>query len=499
MKIIKLGQEARDGIKKGIDLVADCVKVTLGPAGRNAVLGKLDIPPTVTNDGVSIALNVESEDEIEQLGVMMVKEAASLASKKAGDGTTTTTVLLQAIVNDLFEQIKDDGSLVSKKPNVIQLKRAVDEACDLIVKELQKRARPIKSNEIYNVALGAGEYSWIAKIVADVYENIGKDGYVDIQEGKETSYKVSTGLELKAGFHSDYYINNDNDECVIENPYVLVTNNLLEINTVANIIEGMKDEEVKKNLTGIILVAPDFSRDLLARLAKTMLDTKFPIVALKLPYLGKDDHFLDIAIFTKAKFIDKNVLTNVDSFIGEVGFKNMARIERAVIGPSKTMLIGGKGDTKKRVADLKKQYKASQSIYDKDALEKRIASLSGGSAVITVGAESEFERSYFKLKMENAVNAAQNAMRDGVVKGGGMTLKEISEKLPQNVLSQAIQAPYKQLKENAGGILKVGESVIDPLETAISSLKTACSIAGTVLTTEVAIAFKKEKPREPQD
>lgn len=490
MKIIKFGKEAREALRIGVNIAADCVRATLGPAGRNAVLGRHGITPDITNDGVTIAQNVEVSDETQQLGVMAVKEASMLADLKGGDGTTTATVLLQAIVNETFSRLSNDGSLLEDKSiNPIVLKKEVDAACEKVVAELKKASRPITSDEIYKVAYVSGEYEWIAKMVAEVYEKIGKDGYVTIEEGVKSEYEIYNGIEINAGYHSEYFINNDKRQCVLNVPRLLITNQKLNIHIVLPLIDQMS----KAGLSDLIMIAPDFDRDLLNRLNTTKLkapNTNF--VAIRLPTYDKDDSLIDIATLSGAKFIDHKVYPTIDELSKDVRLENLGKVDQAVIGDGRSAFIGGNGDCRKRVEDLRKEYERTKSIFDKNKLEQRIAFLSGGVALIKIGAESDTERLYFKRKMEDAVNAAQLALREGVVKGGGLALKEISESMPENILTKSLKRPYEQIQENAGGLLEISDDVIDPVAITISSLQAACSLAGMLLTTEVTIAIKSE-------
>lgn len=496
MKVIKKGQDARDAIKRGIDAVADCVKTTLGPAGRNAVLGRISITPIITNDGVTIARNIECEDEIEELGAMMVKEASVLADNKAGDGTTTTTVLLQSIVSEAFEQMKGNGSIVGQKVDTIKLKKEIDLACSEVVKKLKESAQPITKENIYDVALVSVEYEHLAKIVSEVFEKVGVDGFVTVEEGLNTGYEVFKGLEIKAGYPSEYFVNNDKRECVLEQPYILVTNNKLEdIKVITPLVETL----VEKKINNLIIVAPEFSPDFLNRLVATKLGSPFNGVALKLPTFDDNGVLIDIATLTNAKFLDRHTFVKFEDFVDAVKFENLGTCEKAVIGRNTTLLIGGDGEVAARIEDIKSLIEKSASVFDRKELERRLAYLSGGIATIRISAESDFEKGYFKLKLEDAVNAVQNALRDGVVKGGGLALKEISEALPQNILTKSLLAPHKQIQENAGGKLEIGERVIDPVKITISALEAACSLAGMVLTTEIAVANKNESKDKNQD
>jgi chaperonin GroEL len=488
MKIVKRGQEARDALKRGIDLACDCAKATIGPGGRNAVLGRIDLPPTITNDGVSVIRNIEAEDEIENQGVWIAKEACSVASGKAGDGTTTTAVLLQAIIGKCFDMLKDDGSLVSSKPNVTELMRQVNKAKEEIVAELEKEAKPVTESQIFDVAKSAGELDWIASIVTEMYSKIGKDGHVTLKEGVRTRYETFKGIELNAGYPSEYFITNDNQEAVIENPRILVTNQALDTNCVVDIITKLS--EAKSN--GLVLIAPDFSRDMISRLNTTKLKAGFSAISVKLPTFGNDDILMDVATLTGAKFLDRNLYTKTEDFIKAITVEALGTSDSAIIGQAKTTIIGGNGDTTERVKVIRQKMAETLSLFDKDALEKRLAYLSGGIATLYIGGASDFEKGYLKLKAENAVASVQRALEKGVVKGGGLALKEIGDRLVDNVLSDCVKEPYNQIQENAGGI-EIGDNVIDAVAVTISSLESACSLASVALTTEVVTAFKNKK------
>lgn len=489
MKIIKRGKEARDALKRGVDLVADCVKVTLGPAGRNAVLGRHGLTPDITNDGVTIAQNIEAEDEIEQLGVMAVKEASMLADIKGGDGTTTATVLLQAIVDTTFQKLSDDGSFVRNNVNPIRLKKDIDTACATVVAKLKEMARPITLEEIYKVAIVSGEYEWIAKMVSEIYSKIGKDGYVTIEDGVKSDYEVYRGMEIPSGYMSEYFINNDKRQCVVESPRILVTNQKLDVYTVFPLI----DAAINEKILNIIMIAPEFDRDLLNRLNATKLKSSGTnYIPIRLPTYDKDDILVDLSVMFGAKFFDKNAYPSLDAMVKDITTGGLGRMDRAIISDGSSAFIGGHGDTVARVDELRKIYDKTISIFDKNSLEKRIAYLTGGVAVIRVGADSDTERLYFRRKIEDAVNAAQMALKDGVVAGGGLALKQVSETLPESILTAALCKPYDQIQSNAGEKLEIGADIVDPVAITISSLQSACSLAGMLLTTEVAVAIKNE-------
>lgn len=496
MKIIQRGQPARDALQRGINLVADCVKVTLGPTGRNAVIGKLDIPPDITNDGVTIARNIEAEDETEQLGVMAMKEALSITDNTAGDGTTTTSVLLQKIVETLFEQLKDDGSLITKRVDAMKLSKELDSLCEQVVAKLTERARVIGNDDIFNVALVSAEYEWLAKMITEVFEKVGVDGFVDLEEGVKTESEVYPGIEIHSGVPSDYFFDENTRQTVLLDPYILVTNQKLELLPIANLLESLPKDSIEKKAISIILIAPEFTLDLVKRMIATKIQFGVSIIPIKLPTFDKDDVLVDIATLTEATFLDKNMFLKGEDFIKATNFGQLGQVKKAIITSEKTILIGGDGDTTARIADIKALREKTESPFDKHRMDERIAHLSGGFAKIRIGGRSDTEKKYYKLKAEDAINAVRGAMKSGVVKGGGLALMEIADELGETILTPALYAPYLQIQENAGH-LEIGDNVLDPVQTTIAALQTACSLAGKIITTEVTIAFKHERP-EPK-
>lgn len=492
MKIIKRNKEARELLRQGVNLVADCVKVTLGPSGRNVVIGRKDITPVITNDGVFIARSIISDDPIVEQGCMIAKEAASLTDKRAGDGTTTTTVLLQAIVNHTFDMMKDSGSMVEKKVDPMKLKKQIDVACSEIVEILNSKAKVISKKDIYEVALVSVEFPELAKVITDIFAQIGVDGFVEVEEGgTKTEYEVSKGLHLNATYPSDYFINSDGRKCILNKPKILVTNVKIEdVLLFASIIDSL----IKKDVKALIIVAPSFSKDVIQRCVTTTIKSNFTILPLQIPTFDKDDILIDIATATGAVFIDKNSTKDVKALFVEESLGSCAKS----MSEEKTFLMGTTGDTSERIKNIKEQIKDTISEYDKEGFEKRIASLAGGSATIKVGADSDSDKMYLRLKVEDAINSVKNALKDGVVKGGGLALKEIGDST-DNILSTPIKSPYNQIQENCGELLEIPDSVVDPVKNTIEALKSACSLAGLVLTTEVVIADSNDKKDTNED
>lgn len=490
MKIIKTGNEARVLLKRGIDTVANCVKATLGPSGRNAIISRGYGSPFITNDGATVANSIELENEIEQLGVDMIKEATKLADQKAGDGTTTTTVLTQAIIDEGFERLKEGDSLVKSKVDAMAIKREIDAECVKVVKEIEKRTKKIKTKEdIYNVAKVSVEDESLANKLTDIFDQIGKEGVVNIEDGVfELEYDVLNGFKINTGYGSHYFINNQSGEVEIKNPHVLVTNYELDTTDVlVPIISALHSEGIKQ----LVIVAPKFTKNVLATFISNHIKGIFTIIAVKPPYFGDDDRLEDVASFLGAKYFDSS-----KNDVFEITKDSLGKADKLTSTKDTTVFIGGKGDVKNQVKFLKQKSKESDSLFDKKKFDERIASLNGSVAVIKVGAQSDAEREYLRLKIEDAVNAVRYALQDGVVKGGGITLKEIAETLPESILTKALKTPYKLIQENAGGSLKIPDTIIDPAQITKSALTSACSVAGMVLTTEVAVAEKRDEPKD---
>lgn len=465
-KIIKTGKEARMCIKKGIDLSVDCIKTTLGPNGRNAILGRQSMTPQITNDGVTIAQQIQSEDEIEELGVQLVKEVSRLTEISAGDGTTTASVLFQAIVDMGLTKIDDDQSLL-KRVNAVKLKAEIDEACACIVSELEKSAKSISTKkEIKKVAKISVENERLAEIIAEIFSQIGKDGIITVEEGAfETEYSVVAGMEIGSGLLSPHF-----EEVTLKNPKILVHDGIVNnIEVLIPTIEAISKEGGKD----LVVFARDFSKEIIDILVKNKITGIFNVIPVK------------------ATNVEGYQEKDLSALLGS----SYGTCEKFVQDKDKTLFIGGK-KPQNRIEELEKEKTKVTSEYDKNRLQKRISALSGGVAVIKVGAPSQSEREYWKAKLDDAVLATKYAMQEGVVAGGGVALNEVAKKLPKNILTECIKAPYNQIQENAGGSLEIGKDVIDPLKVTKSALINACSVAGMVLTTEIAVTNKHERPTE---
>lgn len=492
MKVITKGMEARLLIKSGIDLVADAVKLTLGPSGRNAIIGKKYEPAETTNDGITLANAIESENETVQLGVELAREVGKLTDNKAKDGTTTSITLLQSINNEAFKKLqKDSGSLVATKVDPISIKKEILSSCDLVVKELDKMAIQISSKEeMEKVAFVSVEDKKIAKEIATIFDKVGKDGIVRVEDGaEETTYEIIDGMEINSGYSSSIMANTQDKELVVDNIRVLVTNSA--VNDIPS-LQALMKKIGEKGILNLVIIAEDFSKDVIQSAELTKRLSGQVIYCLRPSFWTNKERMQDVAMRFGAFFFDKDQGLSID--VAEV--ENLGTIKKVVASKNKTILLGNSGDMSARVDEIKADIKKTKGAVDKLKLEERIANLTGGIAIIKVGANSDSERVYWKAKIIDAVGAVQGALQEGVVKGGGLALKEISEKLPENILTEALKAPYKQIMSNVGFDLEIGDDIIDSVRTTKASLIGACSLAGTVITLEVAVAIKKDKKDE---
>jgi chaperonin GroEL len=527
-KQIEFNTTARDALKIGVDKLANTVKVTLGPKGRNVVMDKKFGSPTITKDGVTVAKEIELEDPYENMGAQMVKEVASKTSDVAGDGTTTATVLAQAVYH---EGVKN----VAAGANPMALKRGIEKATEHVVKEIQKISRPIQDKrEISQVAaISANNDAAIGDLIADAMEKVGKDGVITVEEAKsmETSLEVVEGMQFDRGYLSPYFVTDaERMEVVFDNPYVLIHDKKISV---------MKDllptlEKIAQLGKPLIIIAEDVEGEALATLVVNKLRGTLQVCAVKAPGFGDRRKAMleDIAILTGGRVISEEVgfkLENVTT--GDLG-----KAKRITIDKENTTIVEGSGkadDIKGRINQIKKQIEASTSDYDREKLQERLAKLSGGVAVINVGAATETEMKEKKARVEDALHATRAAVEEGIVPGGGVALircikavKEMKvegdEKVGANIILRALEEPTRQIVNNAGlegpviveqlkkeetnigynvennefvDMFKAG--VIDPTKVVRTALQNASSISALLLTTEAIIADIPEEEKTP--
>ncbi len=527
-KIITFNADARSALKRGVDKLADAVKATLGPKGRNVVIDKKFGAPTITKDGVTVAKEIELEDPIENMGAQMVREVASKTSDVAGDGTTTATVLAQAIVREGMKN-------VTAGANPMDLKRGIDLAVIKIVEELKKISKNVGDDKkkIAQVgAISANNDSTIGDLIANAMEKVGKDGVITVEEAKGTETTVDwvEGMQFDRGYLSPYFVTNaDSMETVLEDPYILIHDKKISV---------MKDllpilEKIAQSGRSILIIAEDLEGEALATLVVNKLRGTLRVAAVKAPGFGDR---------RKAMLEDIAVLTGGTVISDEKGFK-LENTQLSYMGTAKTVTIdkdnttivegaGKKDDIKKRINEIKSQVDKTTSDYDKEKLQERLAKLSGGVALLKVGAATEVEMKEKKARVEDALHATRAAVEEGIVPGGGVAYLRIVNKLddlkPENedqkigidIVRKAIEEPLRIIVSNAGlegsvvlNKVKEGKDdygfnaqtekyenliaagVIDPTKVTRIALENAASVAGLLLTTEATIVEKPEKEK----
>ena len=529
-KDIKFDIEARDGLKRGVDALANSVKVTLGPKGRNVIISKSFVGPQVTKDGVKVAKEIELENELENMGAQMVKEVASKTNDLAGDGTTTATVLAQAIVKEGLKNVASGA-------NPMDLKRGIDKAVSCITDELNKQAKQVgnSSEKIQQVAsISANNDSTVGNLIATAFEKVGKEGVITVEEAKgtDTYVEVVEGMQFDRGYLSPYFVTNaDKMITELENPYILFFDK--KISNLQEILPIL--EPVSQSGRALLIIAEDVEGQALATLVVNKLRGGLKIAAVKAPGFGDRRKAMieDIAILTGGTVVSEErgfSLENADlSMLGTA--------ETITIDKDNTTIVNGAGkasEIKARVNQIKAQIETTTSDYDKEKLQERLAKLAGGVAVLYVGAASEVEMKEKKDRVDDALHATRAAVEEGIVAGGGVALIRTKDKLAKlksensdentgiQIVDKAIESPIRTIVENAGGegsiviskvlgskdsigydakneeyvdMLKAG--IIDPKKVTRIALENAASVAGMILTTECAVIDIKEDSPAP--
>ena len=530
-KDIKYGEDALKSLQSGVDKLANTVRVTLGPKGRNVVLGKSYGSPLITNDGVSIAKEIDLEDPFENMGAQLVKEVATKTNDVAGDGTTTATVLAQAMVN---EGVKN----LAAGANPVGLRRGMKKASETAVEALKKMSDKVSGKEqIAKVAaISAGNNEEVGKLVADAMEKVSNDGVISIQESKtmQTELDVVEGMQFDRGYISSYMVTDtDKMEADVDDPYILITDK--KISNIQDILPLL--EQIVQQGAKLLIIADDVEGEALTTLILNKLRGTFNVVAVKAPGYGdrRKEMLQDIAILTGGTVITSDVgLELKDATMDQLG-----RCKSVKVKKDTTMIVDGEGDKKAisdRIDHIKSEIEASTSDFDKEKAKERLAKLAGGVAVIRVGAATETEMKEAKLRLEDALNATRAAVEEGIIQGGGsayihaekdveklISTLEGDEKTGASIVLKALDAPLYYIAENAGldgavVINKVKESkegygfdafkneyvdmiksgILDPVKVTRSALQNAESVASTLLTTEAAVAdIKEDNPAVP--
>lgn len=521
--------DSRKAVKNGVDKLANAVKVTLGPKGRYVVLDKKFGSPTVTNDGVTIAKEIELEDPFENMGAQLVKEVASKTNDVAGDGTTTASVLAQAITTEGLKNITAGA-------NAIHIKHGIDKAVNAVVDAIKKIAKQVKGKEeIAQIASISANDKEIGNLIADAMEKVGKDGVITVEEGKsaETTLDVVEGMQFDRGYLSPYFVTDaERMETVLEAPYIIITDK--KISTMQEILPLL--EKVVQTGKPFIIIAEDIEGEALATLVVNKLRGTLKAAAVKAPGFGdrRKEMLEDIAILTGGTVISEETGMKLD----KADLNMLGQAKRVTLDKENTTIVSGAGDKKdieKRIAQIRKQIEETKSDYDKEKLQERLAKLVGGVAVINVGAATETEMKTKKFKVEDAMHATRAGVEEGIVPGGGVALlkaqavlekmktKDADEQTGISIVKRSLEEPVRQIAENAGlegsivvnAILakkedakyglnaETGEyvdliaaGIVDPVKVTRSALQNAASIAGLLLTTDCLITDIPEKKGE---
>ena len=525
-KQILFDEEARRALGRGVDALANAVKVTLGPKGRNVVLDKKYGAPTITNDGVTIARDIELEDPFENMGAQLVKEVATKTNDIAGDGTTTATLLAQAMIQEGMRNV-----VAGANPMIV--KKGIETAVKTLVDEIKSKAKKVETKaKIAQVASISSADSEVGELIAEAMEKVGKDGVITVEESTtmDTNLSVVEGMQFDRGYISPYMVTDtDKMEAVMDDPYVLITDR--KISSVADILPVL--EQVVKQGKQIVIIAEDLDGEALATIVVNKLRGTFKALAVKAPGFGDRRKAMleDIAILTGGTVISEEVGRKLDS----VTIEDLGRARQVRSSKEETTIVDGAGDKAQisaRVAQLKKQIAETTSDFDREKLQERLAKLAGGVAVVEIGAATEVEMKDKKYRVEDALNATRAAVEEGIVAGGGTTFIDILPALDKlnvegdvkvgvEIVRRAVEAPVRQIAENAGlegsvvvdSVKKAGDGVgfnalentyvdmigagiVDPAKVTRSALQNAASIAAMVLTTETLVTDKPE-PEAP--
>ena len=524
-KRIIYNENARRALERGIDILAEAVAVTLGPKGRNVVLEKKFGAPQIVNDGVTIAKEIELEDHIENTGVALIRQAASKTNDAAGDGTTTATVLAHAIVKEGLRN-------VAAGANAILLKRGIDKASAFLVEKIAEHARPVEDSKAiaHVAAISAGNDEEVGSMIAQAMDKVGKEGVISLEEGKSmtTELEITEGMRFDKGYISPYFATDaERMETVFDEPFILLTDKKIAL--VQDLVPVL--EQVARSGRPLVIIAEDIEKEALATLVVNRLRGVLNVAAVKAPGFGDRRKAMleDIAVLTGGQLVTEDAGLKLDT----TKLESLGKARRITITKDSTTIVaeGNEAGVKARVEQIRRQIEETESSYDKEKLQERLAKLSGGVAVVKVGAATETEMKDKKLRLEDAINATKAAVEEGIVPGGGTTLAHLAPQLEAwahinlkdeeltgaLIVARALPAPLKRIAENAGqngaviaervkekdfnigfnastnefvDMLEAG--IVDPAKVTRSALQNAASIAGMVLTTECIVVDKPE-------
>lgn len=512
-RVILKNNEARQAIKNAIKEVGEIVSATLGPSGQNVILDRArrDRAPLITNDGVSIADEIRMENECEDLVVQTIIETAKRTNDEAGDGTTTSITIAKQLVDDCFEKIGESDLNIGNE-NPMEISNKLSKEAEIVVKELKEMTTPVDTLEkLKEVTFSAMESKEIGDIVAEAVWEVGKDGYTTQEDGYNgiMEKEIVQGMKIYAKYAAPFMVTNDKRQSVYTEAPILVSN--ITFNTLGQVQNLFADmaKVVPNKHNAIVIIGSKFEAQAIKQAWGIFNQTKeknpFRILLVKAPSLT-DDELEDVAAYLDATFINGD--TKIGMKTEDAKYKDLGFCKKIIVGDDETILMGGRGLDKNmmanepdveiinrvqaRLAVIKEHLKVEVDEVYKKKMERRIGILSGGIAIIKVGAKTDTERSYLRLKVEDAINSAKASLQEGVVKGGGLALKEIGEKHPDFMVANALRAPYDQIQKNAGGDFKIEDGIVDPVKVTRAAFENAISVARILITTNTIIAEKRE-------
>jgi len=491
-RIVKKGAEARKSLEQGVNKVADLIASTMGPGGRNVII-QYRGNPFVTNDGATIAKNIILKDETEDLAAQAFIKTSLRTNDMVGDGTTACIVIAQRIIKSIFTKLKEEEHLVSPQSNLLNFYRQIQSDKKKVLEMLRKQAKQIKTKEdLEKVAITSLENEEWGKIVAGIAWQVGKDGYVGVDEHftNKIETEVIDGMKFHGTYITELLANTPRKEAIIEDPLIVVTSHAIESQAQLKELADLMLKTYKTN--ELVLIANGYDKPSLAPefCAVNRMKGVFNLLAVKAPSLDEDE-LGDVALYTGAKYFDKKkgiILTPPEK-------EDFGRAKKIVVDRDNVFIVSGRGnkkDIQKRIADLRKEQEAEPVENFRNKIKQRIASLSSGVGIIKVATNTNVETKYLKDKFDDAVCACKAALEEGVVKGGGLAFKEIADKMPKSILASALRSCYDQIQENAGGKLEIKADIIDPAKVLRIALENACSAAGIMITANGTIAEKRE-------
>ena len=497
IKIVLQGKEAREKLKKGVDVCVNMVGATMGPWGRNIAIEWVNRWPYFVDDGVTVARKLEVDDETENLGLLALVNAATRTDDDAGDGTTAAVVLGGAIINEVFKKVDDDEGVVGgARYNVVQAYKDINHWAKIVLEEIDKVKKPItKKEELERVAVISAKDEELGKVIAEMMWKLGKYGFIKVEDSfiRGVHHEIVEGLHFNGRHVADFMANAKKEVEAVDVP-VIVTNYKIQnlsqfLRTAGKPRDFIFEDLNKQGKTEIVIISPEFSNETIVQFWQNQR-SGYKFIAISAKSLT-NEQMEDVAVYTGASFIDMNKGYKLNQIAPE----DLGKARKFLSAREKVSISGGgaaKEIVEKRVEALRDQLAKEDDDLFRKKLERRISALSGGVGLISIGSESDIRKNYLIKKAEDAKNSARAALEDGIIRGGGLVLKEIAERLPENILTKPLKVPYETIQENAGGHLEIAEDVFDAASVIKTAIKNACSVASVFIMTGGSIATKRK-------